>query len=250
MLNATLKSRSELIWALTSKERLLFPLGRYGQLTRSGLIVPEHDLEKWDDEYNEPIRNGHDRTPLHFMFDMLQHLTSSKDEYRRIVWIYGDPRAGKTMLARIVTVHLCALLDVDGAYFNWPEQLAAMQDSYGDQQRHVDMTLAHSASVLVLDDVGQERGTLWELTKLYNLLENRAHKRLTIITSNLALKHARKGKDALGGKLTYPAYLKKISQPMRSETDADVPVVAARIGSRLQTDRYLLATVPMTRRDT
>lgn len=235
---------------LTQSEHLLFRPGRHAQLERGGLIVPEHIYAKWDDGYNKPVKNGVERQPLHVMFDLLSFLYTENPP-ARFVWLYGDPKAGKTFLARITAVHLCAALNVRGIYCNWAIKLQDIRNGFNNGDR-TDLTAEQETDVLVLDDMGHERGTPWEVGHLYNLIEARSDKLLTIFTSNLHLTLARKGSDGNGGEITWPAYLKILGIPARKEDGIDgrLTADAARIRSRLQLDRYLLMQVHMARKET
>ena len=243
MLPETLASRQRCLQLTTSSDLLRFPRGRQAQLTRAGLIVPGHTFGDWDDTYNQVVRNGHERTPLQVMFDLIHFLVTKKPP-KHFVWLFGDPGVGKTMLARVTAVHLCAILDVAGAFCNWADKLQQIRDGYNNGNR-VDLTNEYKADVLVLDDMGQERGTMWEIGMLYNLIENRSRKLLTICTSNLRLDAPRRGTDGRGKRLDYAAYLDILGVPARPEDGIDgrLAMVAARIRSRLQLDRYLLTQI-------
>lgn len=229
-----------------SSDALLFPRGRYQQLERDKIIVPKHTYVKWDDTYNKLMANGHNRTPLHVAFDLIYYLITEKP-LERFVWLYGDTKAGKTFLARLIAVHLCTILDIDGVFCNWAVKLNEIRRSIGRKDSHVDLAKETQTPVLVLDDMGQERGTLWEIGHLYTLIESRSENVLTICTSNLELNYARTGADGT----EYAAYLDILGRPARPEDSIDgrLAMVASRIRSRLQTDRYLLSQLYIERKE-
>lgn len=245
LLPATANSRLRLLQHTISSDILRFHRGRRRQLERAGIIVPEHTYIKWDDTYNKLVANGHNRTPLHIAFDLIYHLIT-ENPAERFAWFYGDPKAGKTFLARLVAVHLCAILDVDGMFCNWASKLDEIRRSINGHI-NTDLTKETQAPVLILDDMGQERGTLWEIGMLYNLIENRSRSTLTLCTSNLALNSARTGLNGT----EYAAYLDILGRPARLEDGIDgrLAMVASRIRSRLQTDRYLLTQLYIERKE-
>lgn len=105
--------------------------------------------------------------------------------------LMGRPGNGKTHLAAAIYNALTALL-VPVAFVNWPSFLAYLREAFNPETRcQQDSTFAvrfdvvQKAPVLILDDVGAERGTDWTEEQLYKLLDHRTmHILPTVITSN------------------------------------------------------------------
>jgi hypothetical protein len=107
-------------------------------------------------------------------------------------WIYlhGAPGTGKTFWAALI-VNLLRSRGHDSVIFANTTALlrylrAAIDPATGDDYDKT-IELLHACNVLVLDDLGAERGTAWAMEQLYELCNFRYVKALpTIITSNHA----------------------------------------------------------------
>lgn len=146
---------------------------------------PEHaKLKDWDDEYNVTVKNGHDRTVMHIGLDFLKAMLDRQFP-KRLAWFYGQPGRGKTNLALILAVVWAAITERSVAYMNWPMKMQDIVESIrsnGDET----MMLENQVSLLVVDDLGPEKNSLYRLELLYRLLESRRGK-VTIVTSNWPL---------------------------------------------------------------
>jgi DNA replication protein DnaC len=103
----------------------------------------------------------------------------------------GDPGCGKTHLASAI-YHRLTAAGLPVAFVNWPSFLSYLREAFSPEARQArDATFTARfdvvlrAPVLILDDVGAERGTEWTEEQLYRLLDHRTVNELpTVITSN------------------------------------------------------------------
>ena len=108
--------------------------------------------------------------------------------------LYGDVGGGKTFLAACIAN---ALVDkgVPVMMTTIPRLVAAMQENYGDKRAEV-LRKISTAPLLVLDDVGTERGTSTGMELAYEIINTRykAQKPL-IVTTNLTMQEIRDTQD-------------------------------------------------------
>lgn len=108
--------------------------------------------------------------------------------------LYGDVGGGKTFLAACIAN---ALVDkgVPVMMTTIPRLVAAMQENYGDKRAEV-LRKISAAPLLVLDDVGTERGTSTGMELAYEIINTRykAQKPL-IVTTNLTMQEIRDTQD-------------------------------------------------------
>jgi len=233
--------------------KLVWMRARRIQLERDGLYKGL-TLAGWDDYYHNPIRNGHDRTPLHLGFDLLATLEGFNETGQSIFWMAGPPGLGKTHLAKLLVHYYCLLNNKVGRYVNWKTFLALYKDSFDDHNAHVSAAPYYKADALVLDDVSAGF-TTWELQQFYNLIEGRAgndndrsRKNLTIITSNRELRQAYTTtideRD-----VTITSFQDALFQPQRrqDQQNADYSLVAVQVWDRIRPSvdggRYTIAEV-------
>ncbi len=235
-------------WASTSSTNKGFIYQRrLRQLMRSHVLPGRKlKLSDWDDTFHNRISNGHDRTPGALAFDILRNWHVHRSKGRFVLWIAGPPGRGKTQLARIMATWHCAVHDMEGHYANWTATLEALKASWSDkEQSGYSLAPLYNSDVLILDDIGTER-TLWELSQFYRLLEGRAPKSMTIITSNHNLQT--EITDPETG-IKYGAWLKLLRRPPRKQDAQDErygPLVG-RIIDRLRqgADSYLWVAFDM-----
>ena len=188
--------------------------------------------DDWDDEYNDLVPNGKDRTPAQVMLSWLIYLSKTPYGGRYLIWLYGETGIGKTHLACITAVWWAIGMGVTPVYSNWSIRLGAIKDSfsngYAGAQR---LDMEEHAGILVLDDLGAERVTLFNLEALYRIAESRRG-RPTIVTSNQCVSD----------------YCKRIHHSDRLDDEKyAVLALADKIEDRLQTGAggYLLWEIPI-----
>ena len=197
------------------------------ELIRQGFLdhaVRPYDWIGWDDTFNKPVG---DRTVAQVGLDWLMYLQNQPEKYH--IWLFGDPGMGKTHLACVLAVLWFIAQDTSIAYCNWAQKLAQIRQSYGGGQTAGDLETERRARILVLDDMGAERTTLWSLEMLYDMLEDRRG-RPTIYTSNFAVKD----------------YTKRLySSHRRDDDQVAVEMLAAKIDDRLSfgVGGYLLSEI-------
>ena len=107
---------------------------------------------------------------------------------RWIVVLRGGTGRGKTRLARVAGVRWLDERGTWPAFANVPDLLDRLRDCF---ERDATSTLSAllerytSAALLILDDLGAERGTEWAREQLYKLIDARSRAELPlIVTSN------------------------------------------------------------------
>jgi DNA replication protein DnaC len=133
-------------------------------------------------------------------FSTYQPTPGTQDAYERCcrfakfpsgwLYLYGGPGTGKThLLAAIANV----LMHTTAAplYVVVPDWLAYLRDGYDAGERETEryterMQQAKTIPVLLLDDLGAEKRTVWTDEQLYRLLNSRYDEALpTVVSSNL-----------------------------------------------------------------
>jgi len=120
----------------------------------------------------------------------------SGDEVRSL-YLSGPPGSGKTLLASIALTELILHTARPGLFvklsLGYFQRLRATYDDQPGGER-ASQVIARLSAVphLVLDDLGAERGSAWEIEWLYNLIDARYQKRRpVIITSNHSIEDLR-----------------------------------------------------------
>jgi DNA replication protein DnaC len=104
--------------------------------------------------------------------------------------LYGGVGSGKSLCAA------CILKQVGGLWVNVADMLATSKDSWNDPRVEAYFDKAMDAPLLVLDDLGAERYSVWAEEELYRLFNRHAENQSpVIITTNL---DASKLRDRLG----------------------------------------------------
>lgn len=115
-----------------------------------------------------------------FSIDELAELLK-KDKW---LYLYGDVWTWKTHAA-FVALYLCMVSWHPIQYANVPRLLDMLRPQEGNANDRL-MDELCEVEVLVLDDIGQEKVSVWVLERLYIIINERyVHDKKTIITSNV-----------------------------------------------------------------
>lgn len=222
----------------TKHQRALEPTtDQFTHLIARGFIDnPNRDYlwENWDDNFNLPVKNGSDRTVAQVGFDWLRSLP---DHGKRIIWFKGETGMGKTHLACSLAVFYSVVEEKTLAYCNLADKLGKIRDGFGNNANAEHFGIEQSAGILVIDDIGTERNTLWVLEMMYRLIESRRG-RPTIITSNFTVaeycrrlyKSSRKDDDPIAIKMAATKIDDRLKQGKGGLLVAEV-MFSSKIGS-------------------
>jgi DNA replication protein DnaC len=101
--------------------------------------------------------------------------------------LMGPCGVGKTHLA-VAALKAIALRGHSGLFYDYRELLKAIQDSYNPESQATEMSVLEpvlKAEVLVLDDVGSSKPSLWALETVGHVLNTRYNEeRVTLLTTN------------------------------------------------------------------
>jgi DNA replication protein DnaC len=101
--------------------------------------------------------------------------------------LMGPCGVGKTHLV-VAAMKSIALRGHSGLFYDYRELLKAIQDSYNPENQVTEMSVLEpvlKAEVLVLDDVGSSKPSLWALETVGHILNTRYNeKRVTLLTTN------------------------------------------------------------------
>src|SRR6202451_4085637 len=99
----------------------------------------------------------------------------------------GSCGAGKTHLA-VAALKQIVLRGHSGLFYDYRELLKQIQDSYNAESQSTEMSVLEpvlKAELLVLDDVGSSKPSLWALETVGHVLNTRYNeKRVTLLTTN------------------------------------------------------------------
>lgn len=107
------------------------------------------------------------------------------------LYLWGNPGTGKTMLSAIILTELICRNAVNGRFIKisrnflglLKETFNTSSDNYG-QSGKIEREL-QEVDILVIDDFGVQRDSMWEQETLYNLVDARyENEKFTIFTSN------------------------------------------------------------------
>lgn len=133
------------------------------------------------------------------------------------LYLYGMPGDGKTLLASGLLTELILLTARPGLFVNLSRgYFQRLRNTYDDDIPGAETTEQAFARLsrvpfLVLDDLGLERGSVWEVEWLYNLIDERYQtKRVIIVTSNHSLEDLR---EFSGGRIQ--SRLKHMCRPVK-----------------------------------
>lgn len=101
--------------------------------------------------------------------------------------LMGPCGVGKTHLA-VTTLKQIVLRGHSGVFYDYRELLKAIQESYSSESQFTEMTVLEpvlNAELLVLDDLGSSKPSLWALETVGHILNTRYNEnRTTLITTN------------------------------------------------------------------
>lgn len=144
---------------------------------------------------------GRDDIELIDILDQLAHL--HPEEHTSDWWgafLHGPVGTGKSVqCAKAIGRFLGHWIlgehrTVSARYVNTTEFLGRLRESFGRDDREVDVSAYKECGLLVLDDLGRERSTAWAAETIYKIIDYRYGETLpTIITSNLSLEEIQSG---------------------------------------------------------
>ncbi len=137
---------------------------------------------------------------------------------RRGILFHGATGSGKTHLAAAILREAIYMREVPCLFLNVPSWLQRLRDlrSYAGGEE-LEWTFPRGFKIVVIDDLGTERGDGWSHDRLYSLINDRETRaRLTIATTNLELGEL----ESRLGKATY-SRLSKLCQPVRLDPRTD-----------------------------
>ncbi|MBA2442060.1 MAG: ATP-binding protein [Rubrobacter sp.] len=105
------------------------------------------------------------------------------------LYLGGGVGTGKTHLAVAVMNELIQRERVPSLFVTVPELLDNLRGAYNDPGKNLDewMEAVKNADLLILDDLGSEKATLWVQERLFVIINHRYRETLpTVITSNTA----------------------------------------------------------------
>ena len=146
--------------------------------------------------------------------------------------LMGPCGVGKTHLA-VSAMKSIVLRGHSGLFYDYRELLKAIQDSYNPESQATEMSVLEpvlKAEILVLDDVGSSKPSLWALETVGHVLNTRYNeKRVTLLTTNFLDSDATAGTAANGAPPTRVA-------GMRAPTIEDS--LTERVGKRIRSRLY------------
>jgi DNA replication protein DnaC len=139
-------------------------------------------------------------------FEIALDYAQNFDEYKEKgegLFIAGGYGVGKTHLAAAITNYLIQNLKATVIFGNITTLLGQLRFTYSDDSEYEELQLIRELSdvdLLVIDDLGKERPTLWVEEKLYNVINERYENyKPIIVTSNLGLEEIEKRLETCGG---------------------------------------------------
>jgi DNA replication protein DnaC len=144
--------------------------------------------------------------------------------------LMGPCGVGKTHLA-VAALKEIILRGHSGLFYDYRELLKEIQDSYNAESQATEMGVLEpvlQAGILVLDDIGSSKPSLWALETVGHVLNTRYNeKRVTLLTTNFL------DSDAAASGATPPASPRLIGMRSPAVEDSLTERVGKRIRSRL-----------------
>jgi DNA replication protein DnaC len=146
--------------------------------------------------------------------------------------LMGPCGVGKTHLA-VSAMKSIVLRGHSGLFYDYRELLKAIQDSYNPESQATEMSVLEpvlKAEILVLDDVGSSKPSLWALETVGHVLNTRYNeKRVTLLTTNFLDSDAGGGSSANGAP---PARVAGMRAPTMEDS------LTERVGKRIRSRLY------------
>jgi DNA replication protein DnaC len=144
--------------------------------------------------------------------------------------LIGPCGVGKTHLC-VAALKVIVLRGYSGLFYDYRELLKEIQDSYNAESASTEMGVLDpvlKAEVLVLDDLGSSKPSLWALETVGHILNTRYNeKRVTLLTTNFL------DSDAAPGSASAPASVRVAGMRAPAAEDSLTERVGRRIRSRL-----------------
>ena len=105
---------------------------------------------------------------------------------KKWLYLFGGPGTGKTYTG-ILAALFAIVSGRTALYVNTPDLLEAMRPGHDEDGKQW-MNMCKRADLLILDDIGQEKGSEWVSERLYLVINNRYREgKNTVFTSNFSL---------------------------------------------------------------
>jgi len=144
--------------------------------------------------------------------------------------LMGPCGVGKTHLA-VAALKEVVLRGHSGLFYDYRELLKAIQDSYNPESQTTEMSVLEpvlKTELLVLDDVGSSKPSLWALETVGHILNTRYNeKRVTLLTTNFL--------DADAAERVSPAPVPRIAGARAPITEDSL---TDRVGKRIRSRLY------------
>ena len=129
-------------------------------------------------------------------------LVDGDREPQRGFLLHGPPGTGKTLLACIMLNELILHRERSGRFLSLSRKyFQQLRDTFSESSEHYGQTWQIidelcNLPYLVIDDLGIQRGTEWEMEVLYQLVDARySEERFTVVTTNQPLEEVRQMSD-------------------------------------------------------
>lgn len=150
-------------------------------------------IQKSLDKYFHQATQNHKK-----VVSLANKLYQEDDNYYKSVFFYGDTGEGKTTFACALTEEILRRMFVLGeGWFSYKplytvyDFFCGLKNSYSKMVTESEKGILErleNVPILIVDDLGIEKGTEWEMYMLYGLVNNRSRElRMTIYTSNYSL---------------------------------------------------------------
>lgn len=203
---------------------------RRGLLSEANIppLYQSASMENYKHSSDNPITAKRQAT---IMLHLNRYLRTYLENKPAGLLFIGDPGVGKTHLAVAVLREVVMRYHVNGLFLDYQELIRAIQRSYNRAESTEDdrgiLDKATSVPMLVIDDIGAQRPTDWQIDIMTHLFTTRAnYNRPTIVTTNLV---ESRGEKAMTMPMAVPGTEGKRYDLRRSLDE----VIGARAASRL-----------------